>query len=219
MVPQQLNGLPDSVTDSNGETVWRGASSAWGRSLRESTPVTRDTPQSLRFQGQYLDRETGLHYNTFRYYDPAGGCYTQMDPIGLRGGLNLYQYAPNPLSWIDPLGLKCWSTEQKNYWKDVGAKELANPSGLYSPRNILEMVGGRAPKFTARVKVIKTGKIEIRDIPYELHHKNIPQRQGGPNVHAKNNLDEVDPWQHQEVDKYRHSGMEFIELITGVSSW
>ena len=27
------------------------------------------------------------------------------DPIGLAGGVNLYQYAPNPLSWVDPLGL------------------------------------------------------------------------------------------------------------------
>ena len=103
----ELNGLPDSVTDSNGETVWRGASSAWGRSLRESTPVNWDTPQNLRFQGQYLDRETGLHYNTFRYYDPAAGCYTQMDPIGLLGGLNTYTYVVDPLGWIDPLGLKC----------------------------------------------------------------------------------------------------------------
>ncbi|MEA3756114.1 hypothetical protein VBK53_10325 [Enterobacter hormaechei] len=24
------------------------------------------------------------------------------DPIGLNGGWNLYQYAPNPLGWIDP---------------------------------------------------------------------------------------------------------------------
>ncbi|MCE7685134.1 hypothetical protein LZU22_25090, partial [Escherichia coli] len=23
----------------------------------------------------------------------------------MRGGLNLYAYAPNPLSWIDPFGL------------------------------------------------------------------------------------------------------------------
>jgi RHS repeat-associated protein len=101
----EINGLPDSVTDSNGETVWRGASTAWGRSLRESTPVEWDTPQNLRFQGQYLDRETGLHYNTFRYYDPAGGCYTQMDPIGLLGGLNTYIYVVDPLVWVDPLGL------------------------------------------------------------------------------------------------------------------
>uniref|UniRef100_UPI0035E430BB RHS repeat-associated core domain-containing protein n=1 Tax=Kosakonia cowanii TaxID=208223 RepID=UPI0035E430BB len=103
----ELNGLPDSVTDSNGDTIWRGASTAWGRSLRESTPVNWDTPQNLRFQGQYLDRETGLHYNTFRYYDPAGGCYTQMDPIGLLGGLNTYTYVVDPLVWVDPLGLFC----------------------------------------------------------------------------------------------------------------
>ena len=103
----ELNGLPDSVTDSNGDTVWRGASTAWGRSLRESTPVNWDTPQNLRFQGQYLDRETGLHYNTFRYYDPASGCYTQMDPIGLAGGLNTYTYVVDPLVWVDPLGLMC----------------------------------------------------------------------------------------------------------------
>jgi len=53
--------------------------------------------QNLRFQGQYLDRETGLHYNTFRFYDPDVGWFTTPDPIvGLAGGINLYQYAPNP---------------------------------------------------------------------------------------------------------------------------
>ena len=105
------------MTDSNGDTVWRGASSAWGRSLRESTPVNWDTPQNLRFQGQYLDRETGLHYNTFRYYDPAGGCYTQMDPIGLLGGLNTYTYVVDPLGWVDPLGLSCikWNDKAQRF--------------------------------------------------------------------------------------------------------
>ncbi|MFG5912219.1 RHS repeat-associated core domain-containing protein, partial [Escherichia coli] len=62
--------------------------------------------QNLRYQGQYLDRETGLHYNLHRYYDPDVGRFMVTDPIGLRGGLNLYQYAPNPLGWIDPLGLR-----------------------------------------------------------------------------------------------------------------
>ena len=56
------------------------------------------------FQGQYLDRETGLHYNTFRYYDPDIGRFINQDPIGLAGGLNLYAYAPNPIQWIDPWG-------------------------------------------------------------------------------------------------------------------
>ncbi|WP_241491663.1 RHS repeat-associated core domain-containing protein, partial [Winslowiella iniecta] len=46
-----------------------------------------------------------LHYNLFRYYDPVMGRFTQPDPIGLAGGINLYQYAPNPLMWVDPWGL------------------------------------------------------------------------------------------------------------------
>ncbi|MFB1122779.1 RHS repeat-associated core domain-containing protein [Dickeya dadantii] len=47
-----------------------------------------------------------LHYdNLLRYYDPTVGRFTTQDPIGLAGGINLYQYAPNSLSWVDPLGL------------------------------------------------------------------------------------------------------------------
>ena len=63
------------------------------------------TDQAIRFQGQYFDVETGLHYNRFRYYDPAIGRFIRQDPIGLAGGKNLYQYAPNPIEWIDPSGL------------------------------------------------------------------------------------------------------------------
>ncbi|MDO5681140.1 MAG: RHS repeat-associated core domain-containing protein [Pelistega sp.] len=48
-----------------------------------------------------------MHYNTFRYFDPSLGRFTQPDPIGLAGGWNLYQYAPNPLSWVDPWGWSC----------------------------------------------------------------------------------------------------------------
>jgi RHS repeat-associated protein len=42
--------------------------------------------QNLRFQGQYLDRDTGLHYNTFRYYDPDVGRFISPDPIVLMEG-------------------------------------------------------------------------------------------------------------------------------------
>ncbi len=59
----------------------------------------------LRFQGQYYDVETGLHYNLARYYDPRTGRFIQPDPIGLLGGINHYQYAPNPVMWVDPHGL------------------------------------------------------------------------------------------------------------------
>ncbi|WP_285380126.1 RHS repeat-associated core domain-containing protein, partial [Pseudomonas sp. efr-133-R2A-59] len=61
--------------------------------------------QPLRFQGQYFDAESGLHYNRHRYYNPDIGRYLTPDPIKLAGGLNGYQYTPNPTGWIDPLGL------------------------------------------------------------------------------------------------------------------
>ncbi|MFH7397068.1 RHS repeat-associated core domain-containing protein, partial [Pseudomonas syringae group genomosp. 7] len=60
---------------------------------------------NLRFQGQYFEVETWLHYNTFRYYEPEIGRFITQDPIGLMGGFNLYQYAPYTNGWIDPLGL------------------------------------------------------------------------------------------------------------------
>jgi uncharacterized protein RhaS with RHS repeats len=52
----------------------------------------------------------------FRYYDPAIGRFVSNDPIGLSGGNNLYAYAPNPISWYDPSGLK---SEWQANWEAV----------------------------------------------------------------------------------------------------
>ena len=54
-----------------------------------------------RFPGQYFDKETNLHYNYFRYYEPETGRYVSPDPIGLKGGINIYGYVEqDPLSFI-----------------------------------------------------------------------------------------------------------------------
>ncbi|MDE5307324.1 RHS repeat-associated core domain-containing protein [Providencia stuartii] len=58
-----------------------------GNLQRQARPTGEfNREQNLRFQGQYFDKETGLHYNTFRYYAPDLGRFTQQDPIGLAGG-------------------------------------------------------------------------------------------------------------------------------------
>ena len=97
-------GIPREMTDKDGNLVWFGNYTGWGR-LKEETKVTDSAYQPFRLQNQYADRETGLHYNFFRYYEPDAGRFVNQDPIGLEGGENLYAFAPNTGSWIDPLGL------------------------------------------------------------------------------------------------------------------
>jgi RHS repeat-associated protein len=49
---------------------------------------------------------SGLHYRRNRFYDAEQGRFTQEDPIGLAGGINLYGYANgDPVSYSDPYGL------------------------------------------------------------------------------------------------------------------
>ena len=100
-------GTPQELTDHNGNVAWTGQYKAWGEVTEQRSDWARHKglTNPLRFQGQYHDHETGLHYNRHRYYDPQVGRFISKDPICYAGGLNLYAYAPNPTGWVDPLGL------------------------------------------------------------------------------------------------------------------
>jgi len=115
-------GTPEALSDENGEVVWYVGYSSYGkiavnhgdnvlkvyqRDKGDSNVTLPEIHQPLRFQGQYFDEETHLHYNRYRYYDPNTGSFLTQDPIKLLGGINNYLYTPNPISWIDPLGLAC----------------------------------------------------------------------------------------------------------------
>ncbi|MEE9624126.1 restriction endonuclease fold toxin, partial [Escherichia coli] len=110
-----LTGRPLMLFNSEGKTVWRpGQTSLWGLAL--SLPADTDYPDprgeldpeaapGLLYAGQWQDAESGLCYNRFRYYEPETGMYLVSDPLGLQGGEQTYRYVPNPLGYIDPLGL------------------------------------------------------------------------------------------------------------------
>ncbi|MEH8034206.1 RHS repeat-associated core domain-containing protein [Gallibacterium anatis] len=104
-------GIPRELTDEQGKLCWYANYSGWGK-VKEEYDLTEEKSiyQPFRLQNQYADEETGLHYNFFRYYEPNIGRFTQLDPIGLAGGENLYRFAENVQGWIDPLGLARFCT-------------------------------------------------------------------------------------------------------------
>ncbi|WNU81928.1 rhs element protein RhsB [Escherichia coli] len=99
-------GLPLALISTEGATAWCAEYDEWGNLLNEENP--HQLQQLIRLPGQQYDEESGLYYNRHRYYDPLQGRYITQDPIGLKGGWNLYGYQLNPISDIDPLGLSMW---------------------------------------------------------------------------------------------------------------
>ena len=127
-------GTPQELSDEKGDVIWLSYDRAWGGSFDslykqqfvDNFAVKENELQPFKFQGQSLDIETGLHYNRFRYYDSDVGMFVSRDPIGLLGGDNVFSYAPNPIQWIDPLGLK--STTKTNNGKCPSINFLAKDS-------------------------------------------------------------------------------------------
>ncbi|WP_431496146.1 RHS repeat-associated core domain-containing protein [Pseudomonas brassicacearum] len=98
-------GTPQELTSFSGQIVWSARYNGYGKLTELQHGGGEQLEQPLRFQGQYFDPESGLHYNRHRYYNPETGRYLTPDPSKLAGGLNGYRYTLNPTGWVDPLGL------------------------------------------------------------------------------------------------------------------
>jgi RHS repeat-associated protein len=109
--------------------------------------------------------ETGLEYRRNRYYDPEQGRFTQEDPIGLAGGMNLYGFGGgDPVNYADPFGL-CPSciegqmarlTDQQVpfYYRESFRQDL-----MYS------VMGA-----TSELRVALEGAEEVRQVGEAAHH-------------------------------------------------
>jgi RHS repeat-associated protein len=94
------------VTDKTGLLRARYDYDPYGRRSPNQVIGANAVEADFGFTGHYFHAPSGLHLARFRAYDSDSGRWLNRDPIGERGGLNLYGYVGNnPISYVDPLGL------------------------------------------------------------------------------------------------------------------
>lgn len=97
-------GTPIQMYDEQGKKTWECTLDVYGKATIFEGRSLNECP--FRWAGQYIDYETNLCYNRFRYYSSETGNYLNQDPIGLVGNNpTLYAYVTDSNMWLDPLGL------------------------------------------------------------------------------------------------------------------
>ncbi|WP_275630563.1 RHS repeat-associated core domain-containing protein [Pseudomonas sp. 273] len=72
----------------------------------QPSPANSNGTLARGFAQLHWHQASGLYLALYRAYDPESGRWLSRDPIGERGGINLYAYANgNPLKYSDPKGL------------------------------------------------------------------------------------------------------------------
>lgn len=91
-----------ALADNRQKVVERYSYDSFGNLKRHGDKVKN----AFTYTGREWDKETGLYYYRARYYDPIEGRFISKDPIGYKGGINVYVYVnSNPIVYKDPFGL------------------------------------------------------------------------------------------------------------------
>ena len=124
-----------ALTDVDGDLVEKYSYDAFGNTTIRDASNTVIPYSSLSinnpfmFTGRYYEPLRGIYYYRARVYKPSIGRFLQPDPIGYKGGLNLYSYClNNPINYIDPYGLDVWIGERDLFHKNIN---VGNPEGSY----------------------------------------------------------------------------------------
>lgn len=141
MIVTDLVGAPLRVVDAQGESRWVARPTVWGQRLSGDEAV-----MPLAFPGQYVDNESGLHYNAFRYYDPTTARFLTQDPLGLVPSPNPVTYPVNPTTEVDPLGLMGCEDEDINRAVEEIDKGVNRPN-VRNPKPFENSGKGGTPKL------------------------------------------------------------------------
>jgi RHS repeat-associated protein len=113
----------------------------YGKLIRTQGDATLAESNPFLFSTKFLDRESGLSYYGYRYYDADLGRWVNRDPIGVKGGLNLQAWRGNNIvNSTDLLGLKII---YKHKGKDGVYKDIDSGKDFELFRNKLDSLASR----------------------------------------------------------------------------
>ena len=170
------------------------------------------------FSTKYEDAETGLLYYGYRYYDPVTGRWPSRDPIGERGGINLYGMVGNNIvGRFDVLGLDQFrvkylvegTIDEGTFWVDYEKVKVGDLRGIVD----VELKSGTELVATnSNVLVNQTGKEVI--VNYDIW-------QAGDTVIGNGDFwPEIDDWDAVWWDSYEHARLSLkggLKITNGVT--
>jgi RHS repeat-associated protein len=197
------NGNVEKYITANGTVVAEFQYDGFGNTIFESYSAQLETGNSepetlfpIRFSTKYWDAEIGLYYYGYRYYSPEVGRWIKRDPLGVKGGLNIYAAMHNqPIGWIDVLGLK-FSKERcdKLYKMIYGYADAVNETYAII-RQLVEVLdyysnGGARPSASAIQNLI---------------NENIPMGSAGGAATITSGLNAAGLWVGDAQDVYTYT--------------
>ena len=185
-------------------------------------------PLNLRFPGQYLDTESGLHYNYFRDYDPATGRYVESDPVGLRAGPSTFGYvSARPMYFVDTLGLgeardKAHNEAIRDRSKQTGAKDsMGSVFDPWAPNDLWlcsKMRCCRPNEWTYCHKSVPSSHsaddvcYEISFMPHGVSGRWVRERGGGKDMEVSCTCVKEYPAYMDDLVRTREDGVDFDDL-------
>ena len=190
--------------------------------------------------------KSGTLYRRARYYEPSTGRFTQEDPIGLAGGMNLYGFASgDPVNYGDPFGLwpdlgaitsgiRNWLYHSESgqlttqlvcsFWCVPRSAEAAEALGRAEGREPLLILGARTPPRLPGRVIARQGEVEVvhnyRSGDHGPAHAHVegggPTTRIGPRGYPLSGDPSLTPAQQRIVEQY---AKEIRREINRIGRW